>query len=276
MKGKPVKSYQVPAVKRAFTILDTLNQSSTGLTVQEVSRVHGLPYSTVFYLLETMEGCGYVRRDDESKRYSVGSKLLAFRESGAARQSLNLRALAHPLMEELTQVSGLTCHLATLEKDEAVYIEKTEPSGFIRLNTWVGKRNNLHCTAVGKALLLRHSEAELRKVFESIGLPRRTDRTITDVKMLAEELKTSLERGYTVDDAEDELDGRCIAAPVYGDRGDIVASIGLSGTANQIDLPRREALGKLVRNYARQISASLGHVDDGGARPKPPAPPSNP
>lgn len=264
-KAKGPKSYQVPAVKRAFTILDSLNESSTGLTVQEISRIHKVPYSTAFYLLETMEGCGYVSRDDESKRYTVGSKLLAFRESGAARHSLNLRALALPLMEELTQVSGLTCHLATLEKDEAVYIEKTEPAGFIRLNTWVGKRNSLHCTAVGKALLLGCGAAELEKVFEAVGMPRRTDRTITDCKLLAEDLGASLKRGYAIDDAEDEPEGRCVAAPVYGDQGKIVASIGLSGTSGQIDLPRRDALGKLVKNYARQISARLGHAESGGA-----------
>ncbi len=75
------KDYRVPAVRRAFTILDSLNQSSTGLTVQEVSRIHTIPYSTAFYLLETMESCGYASRDDESKRYSVGYKLLAIRES---------------------------------------------------------------------------------------------------------------------------------------------------------------------------------------------------
>ncbi len=269
MKEKTAKGHEVPAVKRAFTILDSLNESSTGLSVQEISRIHGLPYSTAFYLLETMESCGYVQRDDASKKYSVGAKLLAFREGSAARQGLNLRALAHPLMEELTQVSGLTCHLATLEKDEAVYIEKTEPSGFIRLNTWVGKRNLLHCTAVGKALLLKHSEAELSPLFETIGFPRRTERTITDLDLLAQDLQSSRERGYTLDDAEDELDGRCVAAPIHGDSGKIVAAIGLSGTASQIDLKRREALGKLVRNYARQISSQLGYVEPGGTAAPP-------
>src|SRR5262245_11428465 len=170
------KDYEVPAVKRAMAILDSLNESAMGLSVQELSRIHKVPYSTAFYLLETMAKAGYVQRDDGSKKYSVGYKLLAFREGTAARNNLNLRALASPLMEELTEVTGLTGHLATLEKDEAVYIEKAEPAGYIRLNTWVGKRNSLHCTAVGKALLLHHSEADLKRIFRNVGLPRRTDR----------------------------------------------------------------------------------------------------
>jgi len=255
------KDYEVPAVKRAMAILDSLNESAMGLSVQELSRIHKVPYSTAFYLLETMAKAGYVQRDDGSKKYSVGYKLLAFREGQAARNNLNLRALASPLMEELTEITGLTCHLATLEKDEAVYIEKAEPAGYIRLNTWVGKRNSLHCTAVGKALLLHHSEAELTKVFQDIGLPRRTDRTITRLDALVEDLTRCRERGYALDDGEDEVDGCCIAVPVFAADQQLIAAIGLSGTVTQIDQQRREPMAKLVKNYARQISARLGYIE---------------
>jgi DNA-binding IclR family transcriptional regulator len=260
-KSEP-KGYQVPAVKRAFAILDSLNEGATGLTVQEVSRIHKMPYSTAFYLLETMEQCGYVQRDDASKKYSVGCKLLAFRESQATRNALNLRALALPLMQELTEASGLTCHLATLEGDEAIYIEKTEPSGFVRLNTWVGKRNSLHSTAVGKALLMQKPPAEIRALFGGVGLPRKTDRTITKIELLLEELQRSRERGYAIDDGEDETDGCCLAAPIFSADGEAVAALGLSGLLSHIDSRRREGLSKLVRNYARQISARLGWSED--------------
>jgi DNA-binding IclR family transcriptional regulator len=255
------KDYEVPAVKRAMAILDSLNESAMGLSVQELSRIHKVPYSTAFYLLETMAKAGYVQRDDGSKKYSVGYKLLAFREGTAARNNLNLRALASPLMEELTEVTGLTCHLATLEKDEAVYIEKAEPAGYIRLNTWVGKRNSLHCSAVGKALLLHHSEADLKKVFRDAALPRRTDRTITRIDGLVEDLARCRERGYALDDGEDEIDGCCIAVPIFSAEQQLIAALGLSGTVNQIDQQRRERLAKLVKNYARQISARLGYVE---------------
>src|SRR5690349_20856403 len=75
-----VKTYRVPALRRAFAILDELNRSSFGLTVQEVTRLHKLPYSTAFYLLETMREAGYVDRNDETKKYTIGYKLFTFRE----------------------------------------------------------------------------------------------------------------------------------------------------------------------------------------------------
>ncbi|HEU0139838.1 MAG TPA: IclR family transcriptional regulator, partial [Bryobacteraceae bacterium] len=201
-----------------------------------------------------------VQRDDNSKKYSVGYKLLAFREGSAARTNLNLRALALPLMEELTEITGLTCHLATFEKDEAVYIEKAEPAGFIRLNTWVGKRNSLHSTAVGKALLMFTPENQIRKILKDAGLPRKTDRTITTVEAFLEDMARCRERGFAVDDGEDENEGCCIAAPIFSGDDHVVAAVGLSGTVAQIDAQRREAIGKLITNYARQISARSGQL----------------
>jgi DNA-binding IclR family transcriptional regulator len=255
------KGYAVPAVKRAMAILDSLKESAVGLSVQEVSRTHNMPYSTAFYLLETMEKSGYVQRDDNSKKYSIGYKLLAFREGTAARNNLNLRALASPFMEELTEITGLTCHLATLEKDEAVYIEKSEPTGFIRLNTWVGKRNSLHSTAVGKALLMYSPDDVVRKILGETELVRKTDRTIVTIEGLLEDLARCRERGFAMDDGEDENEGCCIAAPVCAEENQVLAAIGLSGTVAQIDMQRREAIGKLIKNYAGQISARSGHLN---------------
>jgi DNA-binding IclR family transcriptional regulator len=263
-----VKKYQVPALKRAFAILDGLNQTSFGFTVQEVSERHKIPYSTAFYLLETMRECGYAERSDDSKKYRLGYKVLSFRDGTAARYLLDLRAVARPLMEELTELTDLTSHLAILERDEAVYIEKAEPSGFIRINTWIGMRNSLSCTAVGKALMMHLEEAEVRKLCPPNSLIRRTPRSLTSQEMLLEDLKRSVERGYAIDDAEDEGEGRCLAAPVYNDQRKVIASLGLAGTLNQVDLSRVEAMGKLVKNYAGQISERLGYRPAQASKPE--------
>jgi DNA-binding IclR family transcriptional regulator len=254
----PITRYQVPALLRAFAILDELNRSSFGLTVQEVTRLHKLPYSTAFYLLETMREAGYVDRNDETKKYTIGYKLFTFRERNDA-PTLNLRAVARPLMEELTDVTGLTAHLATLETNEAVYIEKTEPRAFIRLNTWIGKRNSLHCTAVGKALLMARGRDEARRILSGVQLVRRTDRTITSLDVFLDQLEESAARGYAIDDGEDEPEGRCVASVIFDQRGETIACLGISGTLSQIELHRLEAFGKAVRNYAQQISARLGY-----------------
>ena len=253
------KKYQVPALKRAFAILDGLNHTSFGLTVQEVSQQHKIPYSTAFYLLETMRECGYAERSADSKKYRLGHKTLSFRESNAARYLLDLRTIARPVMEELTELSDLTTHLAILERDEAVYIEKVEPKGFIRLYTWIGKRNSVHCTAVGKALLMSLAQDQVTRICQPATMVRRTERTITSLDVLIPELRNSAERGYAIDDVEDEREGRGVAAPIFDEQGKVIASLGVAGSLSQIEFDRFDAIGKLVRNYAGQISERLGH-----------------
>jgi DNA-binding IclR family transcriptional regulator len=259
------KKYHVPALHRAFAILDSLNHTSFGLTVQEISHEHKIPYSTAFYLLETMRECGYAERSEDSKKYRLGHKVLSFREGNAGHYLLDLRTIARPTMEELTEVTGLTTHLAILERDEAVYIEKVEPNGFIRLYTWIGKRNSVHCTAVGKALLMCLPEAETRRICRPATLIRRTERTITSLAQLIPELRQSALRGYALDDVEDEPEGRGVAAPVFNNEGRAVASLGVAGSLSQIEFDRMDTIGKLIRNYAGQISQRLGYREP--ARP---------
>jgi DNA-binding IclR family transcriptional regulator len=255
------KTYQVPALKRAFAIFDSLNHTSFGLTVQEVSQEHNIPYSTAFYLLETMRECGYAQRSEDSKKYRLGHKALGFRESNAGNELLDLRTIAKPVMEELSELTGLTIHLAILERDEAVYIEKVEPRGFVRLYTWIGKRNSLHCTAVGKALLMPLTEDEIRTICKPSNMIRRTERTIISVEALLSDIHYSQERGYSIDDIEDEPEGRAVAAPVYSSQGKAVASLGVAGSLSQLEFSRLDPVGKLVRNYAERTSQRLGHTN---------------
>lgn len=261
MATKPTRNnkYEVPSLKRAFAILDSLNQTSFGLTVREISKAHKIPYSTAFYLLETMRDCGYVERNDDSKKYLLGHKVFAFRGGSSQRDLVTVRSLALPVMEELSKLTGLTTHLATLEGDEAVYIERAEPATFVRLNTWVGKRHSLHCTAVGKALLMYMPKSEVEKLCRPAKLIQRTDRTITSQKGLIEDLRRAAERGYSIDDAEDEAEGRGVAAPIFGANKKILVSLGFAGSLSQLTVDKLDTLGRLVRRSADQISQRLGY-----------------
>jgi DNA-binding IclR family transcriptional regulator len=252
--------YEVPSIKRAFAILDTLGESSFGLTVREVSMAHKLPYSTVFYLLETMRESGYVERNDKTKKYVLGYKVMALRNGVANPAIHQLRTVAAPLLAELSEITELTGHLAILERDEAIYIYKHEPQRFVRLNTWVGKRNSLHSTAVGKALLLGMPSARIRDRFQQYPFTRKTEKTITSLAAFCKEIEVSAIRGYAVDDCEDEHEGRCMAAAVRTENGDVIAAMGISGIVSQVPPHKIEAVGKLVRDYAQRASSRLGYV----------------
>jgi DNA-binding IclR family transcriptional regulator len=252
-----MKKYLVPSLERAFEILDMLAMSSVGLTKMEIARKVGIPYSTAFNILNTMEQYGYVRKDESASHYYLGLKLLSL--GSVPLKDVGLRDAAAPVLESLVAETGLTTHLAILDRGEAIYIDKKEPASFLKINSWIGKRNYAHTSAVGKALLAfaaDHEMAELRKQ----GLPRRTPRTITSWKRLKQELAETVKRGYSVDREEDEAGGRCIAAPIFDAAGAVIASVGVSGIASQIPDEREPKLGELLRSRAAEISAGPGYA----------------
>jgi IclR family acetate operon transcriptional repressor len=256
------EKYTVPSLARAFEILDILTMSSVGLTKMEIARKVGIPYSTAFNLLNTMEQHGYVRKDEETSRYYLGLKILSL--GGVPLRDVNLRDTVAPVLSELVRQTGLTAHLAILDRGEAVYIDRREPNGFLKINSWIGKRNYVHSSAVGKALIAFRTTEEIEEICRG-GIPKRTAKTITSARKLKAELAETRRRGYAVDDEEDELGGRCVAAPVFDAAGGVVAAIGLSGILSQIPDDRLPELGEFLRDAVMEVCRRLGYT------PRPPA-----
>ena len=255
LKGSATTRYRVPSVERAFEIIRLLERSSLGLTKAAIAKKLQLPYSSVFNLLNTLVDFNYARQDSETGRYFLGSRLAAvdhFESRVAA-----LRHAASPLMRGLIENSFFTSHLAILRDGEAIYVEKHEPLGFFKLNTWVGQRVYVHSTAVGKALIAYQPKTEIQELWKR-GLPRRTDRTITSIRRLWSELSETRKRGYAIDDQEDQIGGRCLAAPVFLSNGSVVAALGVSAMAAHLPVERVPDLAKAVLAAAKQVSESLG------------------
>jgi DNA-binding IclR family transcriptional regulator len=245
------------AVERALTMLEMVAQSPDGLSNAEISRKLNIPKSSASYILRTLETRGYFTRDAESAKYRVGLKILSL--SRGALGGLDVRGVALPVMRRLMQQTGLTCHLAVLDGCDAVYIEKVEPEGFIRMDTWVGRRMRVHATSVGKAIVAHIPEAQLEEILGKAGMEKRTPKTITTLPRLLKELEKVRQQGYAVDDEENNLSARCVAAPVFDDRESIVASIGLSGTTQQVSPQTMPRILEALKDAARHVSISMGY-----------------
>ena len=250
-----MKKYKVPAVERAFQIIDMLAMSSIGLTKTDIASKLEIPYSTAFNLLNTMEEHGYARKDEASGKYYLGFRFLSL--ANAQKSNLSLRQIAAPVLENLVAETGITAHLAILERGEAIYIDKYEAVGFFKINTWVGKRNYVHTSAIGKALIAELPAQQLREIWDQ-GLPKRTAKSITSFERLQTALRATRKKGWAIDDEEDEVGGRCVAAPVRDAAGQVIAAIGISGAAAQLPDSRLAALGRTVKAAAAEISACLG------------------
>src|SRR6266404_42795 len=160
------------AVERAMAMLEAVAQESEGLSNAEISRKLEIPKSSASYILRTLEKQGYLNRDTHSGKYRVGLKILSL--SRGALSGIDVREVALPIMRHLVEKTSLTCHLAILDGPEAVYIEKVEPPGFIRMDTWVGRRMRVHATSVGKALVAYIPQEQLEQILRKSGMEKRT------------------------------------------------------------------------------------------------------
>lgn len=250
------------SVDRALEILE-LVASRGGLTNSEISRRLGIPKSSASYILRALERRGYLRRDAESGRYRIGLKVLAL--THGVLSDAGLREAALPVLRALTDRTGLTSHLAVLDHDEVVYIEKVEAPGFVKVDTWPGRRASLHATSLGKAIAAHLPPAQVQALVSQAGLARLTERTITSLPKLLRELEATRERGYAFDDEENAIGIRCIAAPVLGGDGRVVGAVNVTGTTSQIDAGAVARLGEQLLTEARAISAQLGYRARGQA-----------
>jgi DNA-binding IclR family transcriptional regulator len=245
------------AVERALAMLEAVAQEPDGLSNAEISRKLQIPKSSASYILRTLETQGYLNRDEESNKYRVGLKVLSL--SRGALSGIDVREVALPVMRHLMEKTNLTCHLAIIDGPDAVYIEKVEPTGFIRMDTWVGRRMRVHATSVGKALVAYIPQERLEKILAERGMEKRTAKTLTTLPKLMKELEKVRAQGYAVDDEENNMGARCLGAPVFNQQGVIEAAVGLSGTTQQVNAQTMPSIVEKLKDAARHISMQLGY-----------------
>src|SRR5579863_7727251 len=191
-----VKTHSVPSLEKALTILEMLAKSKVGLSLPDLVLKTGIPKSSVHCLMITLERRGYLYRNEKTGRYMFGLQL--FRLANMAVSGLRLRDEGAAFLRELAAKTRLTAHMAILDQHEAVLVSKFEPSGLFRLATWIGKRMDLHCTGLGKALLAHLRPEEISRIIDAHPLPRHNDNTLFSRTRLAEDLARTAERGYSL------------------------------------------------------------------------------
>lgn len=245
------------AVERALSILESVSSRASGMTNAEISQRLDIPKSTASYLLRTLEQRGYLRREKASGKYKLGLKVLSL--SHTVLTGLDIREVALPFLRQFVERNQLTAHLAILDQGRAVYVEKVEAPGFVKMDTWIGHRVDIHTTSVGKALVSLLPEAEVSQMLEHHGMTRHTAKTITARAKFMRELEKVRSQGYAIDDEENSIGVRCLAAPIFNAERHIIAAVGTSGTTAQIDKAHLRRAIEGVKEMARNISQQLGY-----------------
>jgi DNA-binding IclR family transcriptional regulator len=250
-----LKTGSPPAVDRALTILEQLAQSRRGLRPSEVALRLGFPKSSTHSLLVALERRGYVQRNDKTGRYLFGSKILTL--ANAAVCGMNLREIARPPLAGLMRGTGLASKMAILDRDQAVLIDQVHPSHALAPMTWLGKRLDLHCTALGKALAAFQLRQQWNRLVTEHTFARHNGNTICSPAKFIKELALTRERGYALDNEEFDLGMRCLAVPVFNALDETVAAIAVTGTALEIQNHSVESLINSLRAAANTTGKAL-------------------
>jgi IclR family acetate operon transcriptional repressor len=243
----------VQSLERALDILEVLSKAEREMGVTEIGPAVGLANGTTHRLLATLMQRGYARQVPETRKYVLGPKTILLAYHGRLR----LGPLARPFLKDLMEVSQESSNLAALDRNSVVYLDQVPSSRMVRMFTEPGNRAPAHATGTGKALLAYQPQVVVDSILGKGELPRFTPRTITDAGRLKEELARIREQGYAVDSEEMEDGVRCLAAPVVGAEGKVVAAISLSGPASRLAQARLKELTPHIKRIAGDFSRSL-------------------
>lgn len=251
------QDYRIAAVDKTLDILEYLGQQRKKMALPELSVALGMPKATLFRYMVTLEGRGYVRKGPDDDNYTLGFKVLELGSNILA--NLTLHELALPYMKELQVQFHETVNLGVLDGCEIVYIEILESTRTFKMSSRVGGRDLPHATSLGKAMLAFLPQEEVERIALASNLPKRTANTITCLPQLKHELETIRQRGYAIDEGENEEGARCVGAPIFDRRGNVVAALSIAGPAFRSPATGIEDMGTALMSAALQISQGLGH-----------------
>ncbi|MGV9673011.1 MULTISPECIES: IclR family transcriptional regulator [unclassified Gordonia (in: high G+C Gram-positive bacteria)] len=238
-------------VARAIRILDVVAASQLGLGISEIARRSDISKSSAQRTAGELVAGGLLERD--GTRYRLGMHLFVLGQRVPRRN--DLRDAAAPFMADLREATGHSVHLAVLDDTFVVYLEVLRSPTAPPLPTRAGGRWPAHGTAIGKAILAFSSADVLDRIVAG-GLPRLSERTITNPGLFTAELARIRARGVSFDLEESRPGVVCVASPVVGSDGEVVAGISVSGWHNRINLDEAAAA---VRTAALGLSRQLTH-----------------
>lgn len=245
----------VGVLHKTLDIIESLRQDDGGAGLAELSRHVELPKATVYRILATLEGRGYLDRGGDGS-YRLARKFFDLRRDVPIEE--RVAAAAREPMLALMEASRETVNLGTLDAGEVVVISTVESPQAVRMVSKVGNRRCLHTTALGKVMLAEMTEPEVLRLLKVKGMPRLTAHSIVTRTALMAELRRVRTQGFAVDDQENEMEGRCVGAPIRDGDGHAVAALSVSGPVFRMDHVRLDSIRFRLLETCATISKAIG------------------
>ncbi|HEY64507.1 MAG TPA: IclR family transcriptional regulator [Caldilineae bacterium] len=241
-------------VDRALQVLLQFDEAHPEWSAAELAQQLGLHRSIVYRILATLERRGFVTQADRRGRFRLGLKLVEL--GNVVLANMDLRQVAHPVMERLVRETGESAFLTVVSGDESVCVDKIDSPQPIRVTLTLGGRSPLHAGASNK-ILLAYLPPKAIDAYIAKGLEQITPDTITDPQQLKEELAQIRKQGWAYSVGELTPGVAAMAVPLRNSNGEVVAGLSIANLASRFSEDRRPMLIQKLREAADEISAQL-------------------
>jgi len=252
----PVERYRIHVIDRAAQILDCFGFDHQELSVSEIGAKTGLHRSTAHRILMALEYNDLIKQNPSTGKYHLGIKL--FKLGHQAVSQLNLREICRPFLSRLMNDTKETIHLAVLDDDQVLYLDKVEGPHALRMPSRVGRHIPTYCTSLGKAMLSCLDDQEVKSILRRQTLKPHTENTAKNINQLLADLRSVRKRGYAVDNEEIEIGLRCVGAPLRDYTGGMVGAISVAAPSARLSEKNTPVIGRMVIAIAAGISEQLG------------------
>lgn len=245
----------IQVADRLFGALELLAENGDA-GVMEVSTDLGLNKSTAHRVLNSLIYMGYARQNEETGRYEPSLKVVDL--ANQVMKHVDIVQVVRPYLRKLMELTDETVHFVERDGTDAVYIDKVESyRNGIQMVSRIGSRIPLYCSGVGKAIAAELDEHEVEEIWNRSRILPLTPYTITDFEAFRRELSEIRERGYALDNEENENGVRCIAVSLKDYTGRVKYAFSISAPVSRMDNERIRQLAGYVLEIKDQVMEKL-------------------
>lgn len=249
-----MNKYHIPNLGKACTVLELVGDTPGGLTLREIVDSLGIPRTTALRISQTLLHAGFLA-DSDGGKLTLGTTLVQI--GVKALDNLDIRSFARPVLNQLAQDTGESCHLAVLNGDKSMLVEVADSPHPVRIAARPGTLVDLHCSSTGK-VFLAFQIAEPAKFIGTLELTAHTKNTDATKKAVLASIGQTRNHGYAMDEEEFVPGVRCIAAPVTNAFGKTIAAVGITASTSTFTKAKIRTMAGKVRNAAADISSNMG------------------
>ena len=246
----------VNSLGKGLAVLQAFGSDWDALGLREIAQRTGLNTSAAQRFTHTLTQLGYLKKDEKTRRYRLGPRMLNFAYSYLRANPLY--DVAIPIVISVRDEWQETVNVSVMDDTDAVVAIRMPSQRRINSNTAIGRRMPAFCVSTGRAMLAWLPPEERAAILDRTDFVRLTSHTITDRVALEAELDRIRQDGFAGVEEEADLGELAVAAPILdGDRKPIAALGITTSTAYWTMDDAREKLSPIVQQAATAISRSL-------------------